>query len=144
MLPCVSPSVDRERFEVGFDSLIFFCFLAAFLSFSMQLAIQVKTMDMSMPSSYDAIAGTKSTGASLLKEIERTGTMPTIKVQREGEGPSLVSTVLPSMNKSTKKAPKAAKVQVEKEDKKFEKIDIVDMDMPSYSAPAKVKSAFSL
>lgn len=131
---------------MGFDSLILFVFLAAFLSSSMQLSIEVKTMDMSMPSSYDAIAGAKSTGESLSKEIERTGAMPTNKVQREGEGPSLVSNVLPSMNKSKKKAPKekTAKMQVEKEDKKFEKITIVDMDMPSYSAPAKEKSAFSL
>lgn len=116
----------------------------------MQLAVDIKTMDMSMPSSYDTIAGAKSTGSSLLKEIERTGSMPVNKVQREEKkGPSpLVSSVLPSMNKTTKKAPKEKqpKVQVEKEDKKFEKIKIVDMDMPSYSAssPVKEKSAFSL
>lgn len=98
-----------------------------------------------MPSSYSAISGAKSTGASLSKEIERTGAMPTNKVQREERKGSLVSTVLPSMTKTTKKAPKEKQLQVV-EEKKFEKIKIVDMDMPSYSAssPVKEKSAFSL
>ena len=134
----------RPLFLSNLALLVFF--LVAFLSSSMQLAIEVKTMDMSMPSSYGAISGAKSTGASLSKEIERTGAMPTNKVQREERNGSLVSTVLPSMTKTTKKqAPKEKQLQVV-EEKKFEKIKIVDMDMPSYSAssPVKEKSAFSL
>lgn len=109
-------------------------------------------MDMSLPSSYDTISGAKSTGASLAKEIERTGTMPTNKVQREKSNEkgssSLASNLLPSMNKSTKKAPKEKyRVQQaeEKEEKTFENIKIVDMEMPSYSSTLqKEKSAFSL
>ena len=99
-----------------------------------------------MPSSYDTISGAKSTGESLLKEIERTGTMPTNKVQKESGGTSLASNLLPSMKKSTKKIPKEKAAQAEeKEEKKFENIKIVDMDMPSYSAAQqKEKSAFSL
>jgi hypothetical protein len=110
--------------------------------------MEVKTMDMSLPSSYDSIAGAKSTGASLAKEIERTGTMPTNKVQREksdGGASSLASNLLPSLNKSNKKAPKEKnRVQAE-EERTFENIKIVDTDMPSYSATLqKEKSAFSL
>jgi len=109
-------------------------------------------MDMSLPS-YSAISDAKNTKESLSSlVIEPTYTEPASKQvaakKREPmKGPSM-SSVLPSMNKQgpKKKAPTAKAAPVEKEDWREKKVQIVEMDMPTYSGATdpKEKSPFSL
>ena len=100
-----------------------------------------------MPS-YDAISDAKNTKESLSTLLIEETTAAVRAPKAAMKGPSLGS-VLPSMNKEgpKKKAPKATVAPgQEKEDKRLEKIKIVDTNMPTYSdaTESKGKNPFAL
>ena len=120
--------------------------LAAIFSSSTQVAETIKTMDLSMPT-YDKISDAKNTAESLSTLVEPSKNDGVgVAASKKKSGPS-ISSVLPSMGKKGKKAPKVKVVEDAPEvDKKMEKIKIVDMNMPTYSetTATKEKSAFSI
>jgi hypothetical protein len=121
-------------------------------SSSTQLAAQVKTMDMSLPS-YDAISDAKNTKESLSTLVIEEPSAINVKSKKApkksepSKGPSM-STFLPSLEKQGPKAKAEARAQsaerkaqkdkeaMEKAEKRFgsAKIQIVEMDMPTYSS----------
>ena len=139
---------------------------------SIQLSEAIKTLDFSLPS-YDKIASSKASVANVdglaVEPLEQDDPKP-VKVvkakkvpQNEGEprstGSGVMTNFLPSMSKkgplvaATTRAPKEKKVDAPPrktaaesiEEKKQEKITILDMSLPSYqdSTAVKEKSAFA-
>ena len=83
---------------------------APFLSSSVQVADQIKTLDFSLPSSYDSLSDAKASVANVddlsvaytkpaIAYSKRT-TAPAIKSADDDSGPGVMGAILPSLNKS--------------------------------------------
>jgi hypothetical protein len=121
----------------------------------MYLSEEIKTLDFSLPSSYDSInslkASEKALGVEDAPDDATTKTKAPKKKKEESSGGGGLGSVLPSMNKSgpSKKPPKA-KVKKPKPVKEApaakEEFETMDMGLPSYSdsTGSKEKSVFAL
>jgi len=136
----------------------------AFQSSSLQVSEAIKTLDFSMPS-YDKISNYKASISNVdglaVEPLEQEEVKPEKVTKAKApakEGGSFASGFLPSMSKkgpmsvSANKPAKKMKVEAPRksaaeliEEKKQEKITIVDLNLPSYqeSTAAKEKSAFA-
>lgn len=124
-------------------------------SSSMYLSEEIKTLDFSLPSSYDSInslkASAKALGVEDAPEDATTKIKAPKKKKEESSGGGGLGSVLPSMKKSgpSKKPPKE-KVKKPKPVKEApaakEEFETMDMGLPSYSdsTGSKGKSVFAL
>lgn len=123
---------------------------SAILSSSVQLSAEIKTMDMSLPS-YGSISDAKNTKESLstlvIEQPEVTSNVKSKAAPKKGEpmkGPSM-SSFLPSLDKKGPKEKAVAqksKSTEAKEEKTIAgaKVEIVDMNLPTYSGASDTKS----
>ena len=123
----------------------------------MYLSEEIKTLDFSLPSSYDSINSLKADAKALgvIDAPEPTAAkQPKKKSESSSGGNNPMGSVLPSMNKSgpkKSKPPKAAKEKPPKPQKapsppKKEEFETMDFALPSYkdNVGGKEKSVFAL
>lgn len=126
-------------------------------SSSIYLSEEIKTLDFSLPSSYDSINSLKADEKALgvIDAPEPTAAkQPKKKSESNSGGNNPMGSVLPSMNKSgpkKSKPPKAAKEKAPKPQKapsppKKEEFETMDFALPSYkdNVGGKEKSVFAL
>lgn len=126
----------------------------------MTIAEEIKTLDFSLPS-YDSISSAKasvSTVEGLAEQYKSESDAPkgmSRKKPKEpksssGGGGNPLGSVLPSMNKSNTKKPKAkpeptSRSSPKEREEKQPEVETMDLSLPSYSAGSgKEKSIFSL
>lgn len=130
----------------------------AFGKASMTISDEIKTLDFSLPS-YDSIANSKAsvnTVEGLAEQYVPKNDQPVVSSRKKSKEPkpagggNPMGSLLPSMNKSTTKTPKAKPAPAvraapkEKEEKPLG-IETMDLSLPSYDAgSSKEKSIFSI
>lgn len=111
-------------------------------SSSVQIAEQIKVLDMGLPS-YGAISSPKAEQTAI-KGVEAGNIAGVVAAKSSGGGGGGGGVSMFSSGGSKKetamKKEKKAKIEKEKEEKKDEKIVIMDMALPSYGDNASIKS----
>lgn len=116
----------------------------------------IKTMDFSLPSSYDTISDSKAKAVGLSEQyVPENNAPPGVSRKKPKEpkaspGESPMSAVLPSMSKSTSKAskskaPPAPRTVPNEKEEQEPTVETMDLSLPSYSnGSGKGKNMFSL